>query len=265
MLVRPVDSHSISFRSRGADSVFKPVSPVRVYERVVEQIEQAIVEGDLQPGARLPSERDLMTQFGVSRSTIREALRVLQSNGLVRSRPGDPRGPEVLGVSAVNLHNSMNRLARASMSLGELLQFRMLLEGSAYRLAALLRSEEELAEMEAALAEMRAAVDDGYSAFSAADVTFHDAVARATQNKLVVVCSDVVRGVVLDLIADRLAHADDQRALMLSYLRHHTEVLQAVRDQDGVRASRLARQALHDSYASYLPEEQRVMLAPLLD
>ncbi|MFD1049853.1 FCD domain-containing protein [Kibdelosporangium lantanae] len=110
-----------------------------------------------------------------------------------------------------------------------------------------------------------AAVDDGYSAFSAADVTFHDAVARATQNKLVVVCSDVVRGVVLDLIADRLAHADDRRALMLSYLRHHTEVLQAIRDQDGVRASRLARRALHDSYATYLPEEQRAMLAPLLD
>jgi GntR family transcriptional repressor for pyruvate dehydrogenase complex len=245
--------------------MFEPVSPVRAYERVVEQIEQAVFTGRLKPGARLPSERDLMTQFGVSRSTIREALRVLQSNGMVQSRAGDPRGPEVLAASSENLHKSMNRLARASMSLGELLQFRMLLEGSSYQLAAQLRTVGQLAEMETALSAMTEAVDIGYTAFSDADVAFHDAVARATQNTLIVVCSNVVRGVVLDLIADRLAHADDRHALMLSYLRHHSEVLQAIRDGDGPLASRLARQALHDSYASYLPEPDRAMLLPLLE
>ncbi|TCO58231.1 FadR/GntR family transcriptional regulator [Actinocrispum wychmicini] len=244
--------------------MFQPVSPIRAYERVVDQIEQAVFTGRLRPGARLPSERDLMTQFGVSRSTIREALRVLQSNGMIQSRAGDPRGPEILAASPENLHKSMRRLARTSMSLGELLQFRMLLEGSAYLLAARLRSADELAEMDVALAAMAAAVDEGYSAFSDADVAFHEAVARATQNTLIVVCSDVVREVVVDLIADRIAHAADQRALMLSYLRHHTEVLQAIRDGDGELASQLARRALHDSYAPYLPETEREMLSPLL-
>ena len=246
--------------------MFEPVSPVRAYERVVEQVEQAVFSGRLKPGSRLPSERDLMAQFGVSRSTVREALRVLQSDGLIQSRPGDPRGPEVLAASTKNLRKSVVRLARAdSMSLAELLQFRMVLEGSAYVLAAQFRTESQLAEMAAALAAMTAALDVGYAEFSDADVTFHDAVARATQNTLIIVCSNVVRGVVVDLIAKRLAYADDRRGLMLTYVRHHSEVLQAIRDGDGTRASRLARRALHDSHVEYLPEADRGLLRPLLD
>jgi GntR family transcriptional repressor for pyruvate dehydrogenase complex len=246
--------------------MFSPVSPVRAYERVVTQIEEALFSGRLKPGGHLPSERDLMTQFGVSRSTVREALRVLQSNGMIRSRPGDPRGPLILAASPDNLHKSMTRLARASsMSLGELLQFRMLLEGSAYLLAAQLHTPSQLAEMEAALGSMTTAAGLGYAEFSDADVAFHDAVARATQNTMIVVCSTVVRGVVLDLIADHLAHADNRRGLMLTYVRHHTEVLEAIRRGDGPLASRLARKALYDSYATYLPEPDRTMLAPLID
>ncbi|MCE7008944.1 FadR family transcriptional regulator [Kibdelosporangium philippinense] len=243
--------------------MFEPVSPVRAYERVVEQIEEAVFTGRLRPGSRLPSERDLMTQFGVSRSTVREALRVLQSNGMVQSRAGDPRGPEVLPASPKSLQKSMSRLVRAeSMSLAELLQFRMLLEGSAYLLAAQLRTDAQLAEMEAALTAMTEATE--HADFSAADVAFHDAVARATQNTLILVCSNVVRGVVLDLIADHLATASDRQKLMLAYLQHHSEVLQAIRDRDGALAARLAREALYDYYADSLPVEARKLLAALV-
>lgn len=243
---------------------FEPVTAVRAYERVVEQVEQAVLSGELSPGDRLPSERELMAQFGVSRSTVREALRVLQAGDVIRSRAGDPRGPEVLGASPATLEKSMRRLARAEhLGLGELLQFRMLLEGSAYLLAARLRTDEQLAEMSAALETMRHETD--YHRFSRADVAFHDAIARATNNPLIVVCGEVVRGVVLDLIEDKLAHADDRRALMRASLRHHEEVLAAVRGGDGELASRLARRALHDYYADYLPAAERPRLDPLLD
>ncbi|WP_158879828.1 FadR/GntR family transcriptional regulator [Amycolatopsis anabasis] len=245
---------------------FEPVSAVRAYERVVEQIEEAVFTGRLKPGERLPSERDLMTQFGVSRSTVREALRVLQAGEVIRSRAGDPRGPEVVAASPAALHKSMHRLARAdSLRLVELLQFRMLLEGSAYLLAARLRTGEQLAEMETALAEMERHVDVGYAEFSRADVAFHDAVARATQNPLIVVCAEVVRGVVLELIEDKLARAEDRAALMRHSLEHHGEVLRAVRDGDGELASRLARYALFDYYAEHVPEAERAMLRPLLE
>ena len=78
---------------------FQPVQTVRAYQRIVEQVEEALARGDLAPGQRLPSERELVAQFAVSRSTVREALRVLESNGVVRSRPGDPNGPEILPFS----------------------------------------------------------------------------------------------------------------------------------------------------------------------
>ncbi|WP_199430682.1 FadR/GntR family transcriptional regulator [Qaidamihabitans albus] len=244
---------------------FEPVTTVRAYERVVEQIEQAVLSGRLSPGERLPSERELMAQFGVSRSTVREALRVLQAGEVIRSRAGDPRGPEVLPASTAVLQKSMHRLARAEeLGLAQLLQFRMLLEGSAYLLAARLRTEEQLAQMDAALAEMRAQLGRGDSEFSRADVAFHDAVARATQNPLLVVCGEVVRGVVLELIEDKLAHAADRRALMRKSVAHHIEVLRAVRDGEGERACRLARHALYDYYAEYVPEAERAMLHPLL-
>jgi DNA-binding FadR family transcriptional regulator len=128
-----------------------------------------------------------------------------------------------------------------------------------------MRTDAQLAEMSDALAEMSLAIDVGYTEFSTADVAFHDAVARATQNTLIVVCSDVVRGVVLELIADKLANAADRHTLMLISLQHHTEVFRAVKAGDGASASRLARHALYDYYAEYLPEADRSMLSPLLD
>ncbi|WP_326567478.1 FadR/GntR family transcriptional regulator [Amycolatopsis rhabdoformis] len=244
---------------------FEPVAPVRAYERIVEQIEEAVVSGRLQPGTRLPGERELMTQFGVGRSTVREALRVLQAAELIRSRPGDPRGPEVLAASPVALQRSMHRLARAEhVGLAELLQFRMVLDGSAHLLAAQLRTAEDLSALDTALAAMRAGAQVGFSEFSHADVAFHETIARASRNPLLVVSAEVVRGVVLELIEDKLEHARDRTALMQSWLTHHAEVLEAVRASDGELAARLARRALYDNYAEYVPEEQRALLTPLL-
>jgi GntR family transcriptional regulator, transcriptional repressor for pyruvate dehydrogenase complex len=245
---------------------FEPVRTVRAYERIVEQIEEAVESGSLQPGERLPSERELMAQFAVSRSTVREALRVLQARGLVRSRPGDPHGAEVLPFSPAALHKSMTTLARVDeLSLGELVQFRMVLDASANLLAARLRTEEELAEMGAAIERMRAAIEVSYDEFSAADVAFHDAVARASRNKLIQICTDVVRSIALDLIAEKIAAAPDQRALMRQTIRHHEEVLAAIRAGDGLPAARLSRQSMYEYYVDYVPEEERPALRTLLE
>ncbi|MFI6603333.1 FadR/GntR family transcriptional regulator [Nonomuraea sp. NPDC050536] len=244
---------------------FEPVRTVRAYERIVEQVEEAIESGALSPGERLPSERELMAQFSVSRSTVREALRVLQARGLVRSRPGDPHGAEVQPFSPAALHKSMTTLARVDeLSLGELVQFRMVLDSSANLLAARLRTEAELAEMDAAIARMRETVDVGYDEFSAADVAFHDAVARASGNKLIQICTDVVRSIVLGLVAERIAQAPDRVALMRQSIRHHEEVLAAVRAGDGPLAARLSRQTMYDYYVGYVPQEERDAVAALL-
>ncbi len=245
---------------------FQPVQPVRAYERIVQQIEEAILRGDLRPGERLPSERDLVQQFSVSRATVREALRVLQSNGMVRSRAGDPAGAEIMPFSPATLQKSMTTLARLSeLTLTELIQFRMLLDATANLLAAQLRTEEQLSEMDTALKVMRDSVSLGYEEFSRADVAFHDAVARASGNRLLQVCNQVVRSVALTLIAEKIVHALDRTAQMEESIAHHAEVLEAVRAGDGTAAARIARQNLYDYYASYVPENERMFLRALLD
>ena len=245
---------------------FQPVRPVRLYERIVEQIEAMLASGQLQPGHRLPSERELVVQFGASRSTVREALRVLQSNGVVRSRPGDPNGPEVLPFSSGGLEKQLTRLARLSeLPLSELIGSRMILDAAANRLAARLRTTPELRDMEARHQAMRDAVEVGYEAFSEADVAFHEAVARASRNAMIQVCNAVVRDVVLGLISTKIARSGNGQALMLESLEHHAEVLDAIRAGDGDRAARDSSRSLYDYYAGYLTQAEGEPLLALLD
>lgn len=240
---------------------FQRVRPVRLYERIVEQIESALASGELKPGQRLPSERELVTQFGVSRATVREALRVLESNGVVRSRPGDPHGSELLAFSPRALAKQMTRLAQVDhVSLAELISFRMILDSSANMLAARLHSPEELGAIDGTIADMRAAVDAGYDEFGRADIAFHDAIARASRNSLIQVCNQVVRDVVLSLISDKIRKAPNSRELMLQSLHHHEIVLDAIRKGDGPGAAAASRHSLFDYYAGYVPDADRGIL-----
>lgn len=249
-----------------AFEAFEQVRPVRLYERIVEQVEEAVGRGELRPGQRLPSERELTVQFGTSRATVREALRVLESNGVVRSRPGDPNGPEILPVTSGQLTKQMRRLARADgLTLSQLLVSRMMLDSTANRLAATLRTEAQLAEMEAAIARMREAVEGGYASFSEADFAFHEAIARASGNTLIQVCNAVVRDTVLSLISEKIAHARNSKALMRRSLGHHEQVLDAIRAGDGAAASHASLHSLYDYYAGYVPAPERATLQALLD
>ncbi len=245
---------------------FEQVRPVRLYERIVEQIEESIGTGELSPGQRLPSERELVVQFGTSRATVREALRVLESNGVVRSRPGDPNGPEILPFTSGGLSKQMRRLARADgLSLSDLLVSRMMLDSTSNRLAATLRTTEQLAEMEAAIDQMRGAVEGGYTSFSEADFAFHETIARASGNTLIQVSNEVVRDTVLSLISDKIAHARNAPALMKRSLHHHELVLEAIRAGDGPAAASASLHSLYDYYSGYVPAAERKALKALLE
>src|SRR6185312_12450873 len=104
----------------------------RAYEDIVEQIERAILTGEMNEADRLPSERDLIVQFGVSRATIREALRVLQSRGLIEVRHGDPGGPIVRADPGASVTSMLSSLFHAErLSLADVIQFRMIVESAA--------------------------------------------------------------------------------------------------------------------------------------
>lgn len=245
---------------------FRPAAPVRAYQAIVGQVEDAIRDGHLVPGDRLPSERELMTQFAVGRSTVREALRVLESNGLTRSRPGDPRGSEILAPTSEQLIAPFARLARLpEVGIGHLVQFLMMVEGWLYRIAAETATPADLDRMAAALDTLDRSVAEGARAFGDAACGMQAAVAAATGNRLVEWCGEAARDAAADLVSDRLERAPDREALMTASVDYRRRSLAAIRAGDGATAARTARMALFAYYAEELDEAERARLRRLAD
>jgi DNA-binding FadR family transcriptional regulator len=161
------------------------------YELVVDQIRRAIRTGRFVAGQKLPPERELARQLGVSRTTVREALRVLQGEGLVETKRGRSGGPVVLGdaVSAA----AMRRMVRDRLAeIDDIYDFRIVVEAGTARLAAERRTEKEaahLAETVKTLTMLFDADRDGrddppVSRFFAVDHDLHVSIARAARNPM---------------------------------------------------------------------------------
>ena len=178
---------------------FHHISGARAHEEVIDQITFAIRAGTYRAGDRLPSERVMMETFGVSRPTVREALRVAESMGLVAVRHGDPGGPRVLGMPSVGVSRVLDSLLSAERtSVAELLEARMVLEGTAARLAAA-RPAAELGPLEQAYREMEQA--SAFAQFVEADALFHCRVAEVGGNRLLVVILTALRDPIVRLPA----------------------------------------------------------------
>jgi GntR family transcriptional regulator, transcriptional repressor for pyruvate dehydrogenase complex len=241
-----------------------PVKVKRAFEAIVERIEQAIISGDLKTGDRLPGERELVTQFDVGRSSVREAMRVLESSGLVAARPGDPRGAVILAPTAAPLRKMMTRLTQASStSLADLMIYRMTLESAANSLAASRRTADDLLQLEKAMARMRQAVRLGQQEFGQADLDFHDIVARSSGNTMIQVSGEAVRQSIEELITSSIRDSADDRQLMMRTISHHGDVFDAIRERDAHRAEHLARSSLFEYYGHLLHDEDRAALAAL--
>ncbi|MEU9702268.1 FadR/GntR family transcriptional regulator [Streptomyces sp. NPDC047981] len=151
-----------------------------VTQRAIEQIKAMITEGELNPGDRLPTERDLAAQLGLSRSSMREAVRALTVMGVLEARHGS--GIYVRGLGAEDLLETFGVVADLSRGeqLVELLEVRRVLESTATALAAARIDEEQLAAVTAHLTAMEEAEDP--EEILAHDLAFHRAVNAASGN-----------------------------------------------------------------------------------
>jgi DNA-binding FadR family transcriptional regulator len=155
------------------------------YQLLADELRDDITSGRLQPGERLPPEPELCIRTGVSRSTVREALRLLASQHLIVTTRGVTGGSFVAHPDAEQLSDSLSTgltlLTNATVGLADLLELRQALEVPGAALAAVRRTDEHLAEIRAALFDPDL---DGFGVMMQAHAVFHAAVARATTNPL---------------------------------------------------------------------------------
>ncbi len=230
---------------------YVPVQAPKVFERVAVQIEQRILDGELHSGDRLPTERELAEQFQVSRTAVREALKILAQKGLVDMRPG--RGTIVIDGAHEALQHSLGLVMR--LKLGEvggsnsLVEVREILEVEIAALAAERAREQEIAALQEAVRVMDRSLADA-DAFIAADNLFHEALAQATQNALILT---LVKSIVHLLSEQRKQIFATEGAPQRGQV-HHKSILASViqHDPEAARAAMRAhlRQVREDVEAS---------------
>lgn len=227
---------------------------------VVGHLEEMIFSGEREAGDSLPSESELSAALGVSRLTVREAVRSLLARGLIEVSHG--KRPVVAHPNAAPLHDFFSAsVRRDARGLLELLEVRLAVEVHTAQLAARHATRSDIAALEAALDAMRDAIDDQV-AFNAADVRFHAGIAAASGNRML---SLLVEGMEEPLHTSRmqsirgyLAKEEDLAALITPHERVFERI--AARDAEGAASSMRkhligTRKDLRAAFALQTPSE----------
>ncbi len=232
---------------------YTPIQPARLYEQIVQQIEASILRGELKPGNRLPAERELAEQFGVSRTAVREAVKALIQLGLVDAQPG--RGTFVTHRSPSGVRDVMAHILKGDLDLGtrNLVEVREILEPEIAALAAQRAGAEHLAAMQTAIAQMDQTLED-IDAFIEADLDFHLALAEGSRNPLILA--------LIDNLVDILRTARRRIALVPGGIHraqeHHKRIYEAVKQGDPAAARQAMSSHMHqvrsDSETTLLQE-----------
>ncbi|WP_043456808.1 FadR/GntR family transcriptional regulator [Gordonia polyisoprenivorans] len=231
---------------------WQPVARTRTYEMVIDAIEEQILSGALGVGDPLPPERDLAARLQVSRPAVREALRVLEAQGVLRSAVGSGSGAGtfVAAMPAEALTHFLRlHIALSNFAFADVVDARVTLESSSVELAARAHDPARLAPVHEAMAAMEATVDDR-AAFNDADIAFHTAIAEAGGNRLVTAMTVAIRNAQRRAILAAFTDVEDWSALRAELMTEHREILDAISAGDAGRASRLAARHIRNAYGS---------------
>lgn len=221
--------------------LFSRVSVGRISEIIVEQIRLLMRQGQLKPGDRLPPERDLCERFGVSRVTVREALRMLESAGLVEIRVGARGGAFVTAPSSNRVGEGLADLLTLSViSAADVTEVRLILEVGIVPLVCERATEDDLAKLDKICERAEVAVRGGDYTMDMS-LEFHTAVAQATHNPALEMLVESFRGPILMSLKEAKEVAPEMGGLGS---KEHERFVQAVRRRDADGAARIMREHL---------------------
>lgn len=178
-------------KEQGRSEDYEPIRTTRAFEEVTAQIRRRVIHGQLKAGDRLPSERELALKLGVSRNTVREALRGLEMAGVLRLAKG-PGGASVVAPDGNLVATALQDMYQlGSLTPSQLTEARLLITGDVVRLCCGRQTEDDLRELEANVEAARRASEAGdEQERSRINLEFHRVLARQTRNPIFVAIMD---------------------------------------------------------------------------
>ena len=224
------------------------VEPQRLYRQIAEQLRSLISGGEFTPGTRLPAERDLAKQLGVSRPSVREALIALEVEGWVEVRTGS--GVYVLERGKGKRNGSHVTVPATEWGPLELIRARRVIEGEIASLAAQQAKRKDIAAIRAAIDFMQDDADKGVQPLEG-DRAFHTAIAQASGNGVLVETVqtfwDARRGPLFERLGDYFETVPSWRKAIAE----HEIVLEAIRAHDGEAARAAMQQHMDKSHSRF--------------
>ena len=212
--------------------MFKTARVNRISQNIVQQIRETIISGRLKPGDRLPSEKDLATEFGVSKASLREALRALEALGMIEVKQGMGGGAFVTEVDLETARNNMfNYIFFQNPSIGEFTQLRNFIEPQVAKIAALKCTQADLDYLEDNLNRTRETMDSGPFYYEL-DTKFHHRIAQISGNRLICFVIDSLKNAIVQI----KLQLELDRDFSIQVYKAHMRIFDALRKRDPEQA-----------------------------
>jgi GntR family transcriptional repressor for pyruvate dehydrogenase complex len=234
--------------------LLKPVDVPKASDVLARELRERILSGELAEGTALPPERELVKQTRMSRATVREALRILEVQNLVRVRAGRAGGAFVQRPTTKSMASSVSMLIRGQkIRLADLMETREALEPFCAELAARKRTDEDLAALDRANNDM-ANRDADLAAFLQANLDWHVGVAKAGYNELLIGFMTALSHAIYTGTENAAFVDDNVRAVTQ---RAHKSITNAIRSRDAEAAGRRMRRHVHSYAKAALAMDER--------
>ena len=212
-----------------SSALILPVVVPKASDILATRLRELIVKGQITLGSFLPTERELVAESGLSRTSVRDALRVLESEGLITTKVGRTGGSMVTLPGRASVARSVELFVRThGIRLESLLECRVGVEPMLARLAAKRRTEAQLAEMGELHAQFIASIDD-VGLYKNINLDWHLAIARASGNEPLIALMEAISTPIRDAMDYQDVTTPELRAIAV---KAHTVILKAIRDQD---------------------------------
>ncbi len=219
----------------------------KAHRIALDHIEHSILTGAYDVGAKLPPERDLAQELGVSRGAVREAIRVLQAQGILESQPGPGRGTRIIAGQTEALGRLFRlHVALSSTTSADLTETRVALERSTAALAARHWDEEALNKLGTLVDRMDR--ETTLDCFNALDTEFHVEIAITARNPFVGDLTSAIREALRAPIREASLAMDDWQALRIELCRQHRAIFEAIEQRAGESAAALMEEHIRTAY-----------------